>query len=157
MEVTIERTRPAYGRVTTHWEISTMNSEPAAFRFSVTSGILVFESGELSKTIMIEVLRDNQPKVNQEYTIRLLNLVTEGVRDTGAAVLSELKGEALLTIEGGNDPHGVFSFGQNSLRRIVDEADAVISLSVDRKFGAIGMNICLVCSSINKLALSKDA
>ena len=129
---------PAFGRVTADWQISTMNSEPPAFRFSLTSGILVFEQGELSKTIMVEVLRDDQPKVNQEYNLRLLNLATDGVRDTGAAALSELRGEALLTIEGGNDPHGVFSFGQNSLRRMVDEADAVISLSVDRKFGAIG-------------------
>ena len=137
--MTVERTQPALGRVQSDWQISTMNSKAAAFRFSVTSGTLIFESGVLSQKIMIEVLRDNQPKVNQEYTLKLLNLATEGIRGTGAAALSELKSEALLTIEGGNDPHGVFSFGHNSVRRLVDEADAVISLSVDRKFGAIGM------------------
>ncbi len=86
---------------------------------------------------MIEVLRDDQPKVNQEYALSL-SLVTEGVRDTGAAGLSPLRSQALLTIEGGNHPHGVFSFTQNSLRRLVDEADEAVSLSVDRKFGAIG-------------------
>ena len=138
LEVTVERTQPALGRIQTDWQISTKNSEPAAFRFSDISGMLIFEPGVLNQKIMIGVLRDNQPKVNQEYTLSLLNLVTEGVRGTGAAALSDLKSKALLTIEGGNDPHGVFSFGQNSVRRMVDEADTVIPLSVDRKFGAIG-------------------
>ncbi len=92
---------------------------------------------------MIEVLRDNLPKVNQEYSLELDNIVTEGVRQTGRAVLSEFNAEAILTIEGGNDPHGVFSFALNSLRRFVDEADTVLSLSIDRKFGAIGKFIAI--------------
>ncbi len=88
--------------------------------------------------MLIEVLRDNLPKVNQEYSLNLDNISTQGVRQTGRAVLSEFNAEAILTIEGGNDPHGVFSFALNSLRRYVEEADTVISLSIDRKFGAIG-------------------
>ncbi len=84
------------------------------------------------------MLRDDRPKVNQEYQLRLQNLVTEGVRETGAAGLDPLKAQVLLTIEGGNDPHGVFGFAQNSVRRRVDEADEAVALSVDRKFGAIG-------------------
>ena len=64
-----------------------------------------------------------------------------GVRDTGAAAADPMSGVAVITIEGGNDPHGVFSFAESSLNIHVEEGNTAVQLSVDRKFGAIGTNL----------------
>ena len=81
---------------------------------------------------------DNSPKINQEYHVKLSNVRTDGVRDTGEAALDPQSSVAILTIEGGNDPHGIISFAPSSLERKVTEGDKLIPLTVDRKFGAIG-------------------
>ena len=61
-----------------------------------------------------------------------------GIRDTGAAALHPQNAEASITIEGGNDPHGIFSFAPTSLLRLTPEANISLPLILDRKFGAIG-------------------
>lgn len=61
-----------------------------------------------------------------------------GVRETGSAGLDPQQSQAIITIEGGNEPHGIFSFAVKSQSMRVPEASAAIQLYVDRKFGAIG-------------------
>ena len=57
---------------------------------------------------------------------------------TGAAGLDPQRATASITIEGGNDPHGVFSFAESSLNYTTEETAGVRELRVDRKFGSIG-------------------
>ena len=76
--------------------------------------------------------------MNEEYHVTLLNPRTEGVRETGAADIDPRADIALITIEGGNEPHGVFSFAPSARESRVDEDSGVFELSVDRKFGNIG-------------------
>ena len=61
-----------------------------------------------------------------------------GVRASGMAAVDPQRGMAVITIEGGNEPHGVFSFATVSLERRVIEGDNMAQLTVDRKFGSIG-------------------
>jgi G-protein coupled receptor 98 len=65
-----------------------------------------------------------------------------GVSSTGAALISSQLGTATITIQGSNDPHGVFSFATASLAVTATESAGVINLQVDRKFGAIGKVWC---------------
>ena len=62
-----------------------------------------------------------------------------GVPETGAAAVDPNSAEAHITIEGGNEPHGVFAFAP----RVLDAPPRIpetgaYNLTVDRKFGAIG-------------------
>ena len=70
--------------------------------------------------------------------IRLHSVFFSGVRETGAAGVDPQKSVAIVTIEGGNEPHGVFSFADGSHRLKVPEAPDRPHLIIDRKFGAIG-------------------
>ena len=63
------------------------------------------------------------------------------MRNTGAAGVDPVSGTATITIEGGNEPHGVFEF--NSLERRATEMEGLVNLPMDRKFGSIGKN-CMV-------------
>ena len=67
-----------------------------------------------------------------------LFLLHSGVRPSGAAVLHPQMYEASITIEGGNEPHGIFSFAPTSQLRRTPEANISVPLVVDRKFGSIG-------------------
>jgi G-protein coupled receptor 98 len=92
----------------------------------------------LEKIIQLHVLVDNEPKINQEYQVILSDVQSEGVRETGQAALHPQDAVAVVTIEGGNEPHGVISFALNSLDRKASESDSTIQLTIDRKFGSIG-------------------
>lgn len=61
-----------------------------------------------------------------------------GIGASGAAVVDPLLQTASITIKGSNDPHGVIQFSQNSLQVRTEEANRVVKLQIDRKFGAIG-------------------
>lgn len=64
-----------------------------------------------------------------------------GIGQSGAAIIDPLLQTASITIKGSNDPHGVIQFSQNSLRVRTEEANHVVNLQVDRKFGAIGEKV----------------
>lgn len=70
-----------------------------------------------------------------------LNCFCAGIGPSGAAIIDPLLQTASITIKGSNDPHGVIQFSQNSLRVRTEEANHVVNLQVDRKFGAIGEKI----------------
>ena len=60
------------------------------------------------------------------------------MRQTGAAGIDPDTGVASITIEGGNEPHGVFGFAASAVQKRVGEGDGTVQLAVDRKFGNIG-------------------
>ena len=69
-------------------------------------------------------------------------MLSAGVYPTGSAAVDPQKSSTVITIEGGNEPHGVFSFAFTSLHRTTPEGAALVQLTVDRKFGAIGKVFC---------------
>lgn len=62
----------------------------------------------------------------------------QGVRSTGAAITDPLRSIAAITIQGGNNPRGVFAFDASALATSVPPSNATIWLMVDRMRGAIG-------------------
>lgn len=71
-----------------------------------------------------------------------------GVDETGAAAPHPQNGMALITIEGGNEPHGVFSFAQSSLDLAVEEGDTTAELTITRRYGNIGKEVFLSMEQI---------
>ena len=63
-----------------------------------------------------------------------------GVRETGHAAVDPQRPSALITIKGGNEPHGVFIFTNSSQNKKVPEQNGTVYLTVDRMFGNIGIH-----------------
>ena len=83
--------------------------------------------------------------VQVTINVKLTSFLASGVRQTGAAAIDPSKPEATITIEGSNDPHGIFSFSPGALDPDrpprIHEGDDQFQLTVERKFGAIGQYI----------------
>ena len=67
-----------------------------------------------------------------------ISLFLPGISQSGRAAVDPQKAEATVTIEGGNHPHGMFSFAGNSILQRVVEDNVAIQVFLDRKFGSIG-------------------
>jgi len=61
-----------------------------------------------------------------------------GVRDTGAAAVDPDRQTLTVTVRGGSEPHGVFSFDSSSLHRSLNASNTTLSLTVHRLAGTIG-------------------
>ncbi|XP_070543508.1 adhesion G-protein coupled receptor V1-like isoform X2 [Ptychodera flava] len=137
-DVTVERSAPAKGTVHVGWVIEGVSNHIPENNFQETNGTLTFAEGQTIQVITIHALTDETPEVNEEYTIKLTQPVTEGVAETGAAGLDEQGSTASITIEASDEPYGIFVFTPGSTRLNTDESDSVIELIVERKFGSIG-------------------
>ncbi|CAH1797156.1 unnamed protein product [Owenia fusiformis] len=139
LEVNIARSEPGLGNVTVDWVIEALGTSLPSFqRFTTWNGTLKFPQGDLDNSLTLEILVDDIPKINQEYNIILREPQTEGVRESGGAAVDPQSYVASITIEGGNNPHGVFSFASSSRKLYTQEGDLTLKLIVDRKFGSIG-------------------
>jgi len=61
-----------------------------------------------------------------------------GVRETGAAAVDRRRETLTVTIRGGGEPHGVFSFDTSSVHSSVNASNTTLSLTVRRLAGTIG-------------------
>ncbi|XP_069137444.1 adhesion G-protein coupled receptor V1-like isoform X2 [Argopecten irradians] len=139
ISINVTRSVSSHGVVHVDWHIQGKDGLDPAKGFNVYQGSFTFQQNEVSKTINLDVMVDQKPETNEEYQIFLTNVRTEGVGATGAAKIDAQFNEAAITIQGSNDPHGVIQFASTSLNVRVQEADNIMSLQIDRKFGAIGM------------------
>ncbi|XP_077988560.1 adhesion G-protein coupled receptor V1-like [Glandiceps talaboti] len=137
-DVTVERSAPAVGVVEVSWIIDGVSDYQAQLNFQEINGTLIFAEGQSIQVISIFALTDNVPEVNEEYTIRLLDPVTQGVSQSGAAGLDSQGSTASITIEASDEPYGIFVFTPGSTNIQRDEGDVIIELIVERKFGSIG-------------------
>ncbi|XP_060082724.1 adhesion G-protein coupled receptor V1-like [Ylistrum balloti] len=139
ISINVTRSVSSHGIVHVNWHIQGKGGLDPAKGFSIYQGTFTYQQGEVSKTINLDVLVDEKPETNEEYQIFLTDIRTEGVGPTGEAKIDSQFNEAAITIQGSNDPHGVLQFASTSLNIRVQEAENILSLQVDRKFGAIGM------------------
>ena len=74
------RSLPALGELTVTWQLQAVfGSDPPEDRFRHYAGTLYYDQGEEQKQILLNVLVDNQPKIDQEYRVVITDIVTEGV------------------------------------------------------------------------------
>ncbi|XP_052793587.1 adhesion G-protein coupled receptor V1-like [Mya arenaria] len=138
ISVDVVRSPSQFGTVNVDWSIQGLNGLDPAGGFQTYEGTLQFLPGVERKTIVLDVLTDNIPEVNEEYELHLVNIRTTGVGVSGSATLDPQLRTASITIQGSNNPHGVLQFSSNSLNVRVNEASGSVNVQLDRKFGAIG-------------------
>ncbi|XP_069483725.1 adhesion G-protein coupled receptor V1 isoform X2 [Ambystoma mexicanum] len=131
----VVRTAPGRGNVTVNWRILGQRLEQ---NFANSTGVLHFYENSLNTTFFVNLLDDNIPEEKEEYSLVLYNVVTQGVRPTGAAVLHSQGYEAVLTVEASDEPHGVLSFAPSSRIVLTQEANKTIQLFINREFGSLG-------------------
>ncbi|CAG2257626.1 ADGRV1 [Mytilus edulis] len=136
--LTITRARSSFGTVMVEWRIHGLNGVDPVTGFSHINGTLVFLPGDTSKDVILSILDDNTPEVNEEYQVLLSNIRTVGIGATGAAIIDPQLKMATITINSSNYPHGLLQFSQTSLEIVKEEQDVMINLQIERKFGNIG-------------------
>ncbi|XP_060927102.1 adhesion G-protein coupled receptor V1 [Limanda limanda] len=135
LSLLVLRTAPALGNVTVDWTAT----GPLVHRtFTQTSGTLFFTERELNTTIVLQLLDDATPEDMDEYKVSLSNIQTLGVVVTGHAALDVPGSEAVLTVDTSDQPYGLLSIAQSSLRVTTEERDRTIQIYVNREFGASG-------------------
>ncbi|VDI35962.1 G-protein coupled receptor 98 [Mytilus galloprovincialis] len=134
----ITRARSSFGTVLVEWRIHGLNGVDPVTGFSHINGTLVFLPGDTSKDVILSILDDNTPEVNEEYQVLLSNIRTVGIGATGAAIIDPQLKMATITINSSNYPHGLLQFSQTSLEIVKEEQDVMINLQIERKFGNIG-------------------
>ncbi|XP_062238571.1 adhesion G-protein coupled receptor V1 [Platichthys flesus] len=135
LSLLVLRTAPALGNVTVDWTVT----GPLVHRtFTQTSGTLFFTEREVNTTIVLQLLDDATPEDTDEYKVSLSNIQTLGVAVTGHAALDVQGSEAVLTVDTSDQPYGLLTIAQSSLRVTTEERDRTIQIYVNREFGASG-------------------
>ncbi|XP_027630761.1 adhesion G-protein coupled receptor V1 [Tupaia chinensis] len=112
------RTPPGRGNVTVNWKIIGQNLE---LNFANFTGQLFFPEGSLNKTIFVHLLDDNIPEEKEVYQVILSDVRTQ-----------------VLTVEASDEPHGVLNFALSSRFVLVQEANTMVQLFINREFGSLG-------------------
>uniref|UniRef100_H2M3Y4 Adhesion G-protein coupled receptor V1 n=1 Tax=Oryzias latipes TaxID=8090 RepID=H2M3Y4_ORYLA len=111
--------------VTVFWEADPSSKTELVSRY----GNITFRKGQKTENIIINVAQDEIPELDKSFIISLVNISHGRLGN---------KTSATLTILASDDPYGVFVF-TNATRSIrLAEADATVSLTIQRQRGLMG-------------------
>lgn len=119
------RTFGALSIVTVYWEADANSEGELVYR----SGNVTFEVGQTVRSIYILISQDDIPELDKSFRVRLTN-VSHGRLGKETT--------ATLTVLASDDPYGLFVFSDNSRPVRVAEANAVITLTIQRRKGLMG-------------------
>lgn len=116
--------------MTLFWEVDPSSEGELLSRF----GNISFGVGQISENIVIGVAQDEIPELDKSYTVSLVNVSKGrlGVRTS-----------ATLTVLASDHPYGVFVVANASRSVRLAEADASVSLTIQRLKGTMGQ-VCPV-------------
>ncbi|MBN3308256.1 GPR98 protein, partial [Amia calva] len=121
----VVRNAGALSRVTVFWEVELSSEGDLVSR----TGNITFEVGQTRGNITVQVLSDNIPELDKNFSIVLSN-VSHGR-------LGNLT-QAMLTVLANNDPYGLFVFSNESRSMLVREANREVTLKIERQMGLMG-------------------
>ncbi|KAK9974393.1 hypothetical protein ABG768_022494 [Culter alburnus] len=119
------RTFGALSNVTVYWEADANSEGELVYR----SGNVTFEVGQTVRSIYLLISQDDIPELDKSFRVRLTN-VSHGRLGKETT--------ATLTVLASDDPYGLFVFSDNSRPVRVAEANAVITLTIQRRKGLMG-------------------
>lgn len=119
------RTFGALSRVTVYWEADVNSEGELVYR----SGNVTFEVGQTVGSIYLLISQDDIPELDKSFRVRLSN-VSHGRLGKETT--------ATLTVLASDDPYGLFVFSDSSRLIRVPEANAVITLNIQRRKGLMG-------------------
>ncbi|RXN21226.1 G- coupled receptor 98-like protein [Labeo rohita] len=119
------RTFGALSNVTVYWEADGNSDGELVYR----SGTVTFEVGQTVGSIYLLISQDDIPELDKSFKIRLSN-VSHGRLGKETT--------ATLTVLASDDPYGLFAFSDSNRPIRVPEANAVITLTIQRRKGLMG-------------------
>ncbi|XP_036383544.1 LOW QUALITY PROTEIN: adhesion G-protein coupled receptor V1 [Megalops cyprinoides] len=121
----VERSFGALSNVTLFWEADPRSEEDLVYR----TGNVTFAVGQTKADIVLRVAGDDIPELDKSFSVILSN-VSHGR-------LGNLT-NATLTVLASDDPYGLFVFSERSRPVRVPEADADVTLTMQRQRGLMG-------------------
>ncbi|XP_069081373.1 adhesion G-protein coupled receptor V1 [Pleurodeles waltl] len=145
----IIRNSGTLGHVTIQW-VATINGQPATDDMQVSSGNLTFAPGETMQNLLLEVLADHIPEIEEVIRVRLTQA------SNGGSIGPD--GVANIIIPANDNPHGTVSFRQ-LVYRIQEplERSALVNIAVKRSGGRFGhLQILYSTTEIDVITLAME-
>ncbi|XP_051546873.1 adhesion G-protein coupled receptor V1 isoform X1 [Myxocyprinus asiaticus] len=122
----VNRTFGALSSVTVYWEADATSEGELVFR----SGNVTFEVGQTIGNIYLLISQDDIPELDKSFNVRISNVSYGRLGKETTAI---------LTVLASDDPYGLFVFSESSRLVRVAEANTVITLTIQRRRGLMGM------------------
>ncbi|XP_039767131.1 adhesion G-protein coupled receptor V1 [Ornithorhynchus anatinus] len=126
----VKRTQGVLGDLMIYWELS--SDSDTATDFLATRGFLVMADGESSARLVLQLLPDDVPEVEEEYVLQLVSV-------EGGADLDQERSLTRFSVLANDDPHGVFALYPEQ-QKVLAERDLSrhIRVHVTRLAGTFG-------------------
>ncbi|XP_071260291.1 adhesion G-protein coupled receptor V1-like isoform X2 [Salvelinus alpinus] len=129
----ITRRQGVMGNVTVHWQI--LSDSDTAGDFSALSGSVVILDGQRGAEVVLTLLPDAVPELEELYMLRLSSV-------EGGATLDTNRSTTLFRVRANDEPHGVFGLAAERQAVVVVGRGAglvrLLALNVTRQAGAFG-------------------
>ncbi|XP_069736689.1 adhesion G-protein coupled receptor V1, partial [Phaenicophaeus curvirostris] len=126
----IRRIQGTMGNITVHWEIH--SESDITGDFLRTEGSVVIADQQSTAEIIIYLLPDDVPELDENYVVQLISV-------EGGADLDQEKRISRIRVFANDDPYGVFALYSNQQSISIDRnLDRYIQINVTRHAGAFG-------------------
>ncbi|XP_058280172.1 adhesion G-protein coupled receptor V1 [Hirundo rustica] len=126
----IKRIQGILGNITVYWEIC--SEFDITGDFLETEGSVVIADQQSTAEIIIYLLPDDIPELDEHYEVQLISV-------EGGADLDHEKGISKFTVFANDDPYGVFALYSDQQSVLVEKAlDRYVQINVTRHAGAFG-------------------
>nr|XP_033775700.1 adhesion G-protein coupled receptor V1 [Geotrypetes seraphini] len=149
VELSVIRNAGTLGNVIVYW-IASINGQLATGDLKVVSGNLTFAPGETIRTLLLEILADDIPEIEEVVYVCL----TEA--SNGGSI--GIDGVANIIIPPNDNPYGTITF-QRLIYRVQEplEKNAFTNITVKRSAGRFGrLRILYRTSEVDVVALAKE-
>ncbi|XP_056394317.1 adhesion G-protein coupled receptor V1 isoform X2 [Hyla sarda] len=128
--LSIKRIQGTLGNLTVYWQLT--SASDILGDFTMTSGWVVIPDGQNVAQIILQLLPDDVPELEETYMVQLTSV-------DGGADLDESKGVVWLTVLANDDPYGVFLLDPASQSIFVNsDMGRYVQVNVTRLAGTFG-------------------
>ncbi|NXH80376.1 GPR98 protein, partial [Edolisoma coerulescens] len=126
----VKRIQGILGNITVYWEIC--SESDITGDFLETEGSVVIADKQSTAEIIIYLLPDDVPELDENYEVKLISV-------EGGADLDHEKGISKITVFANDDPYGVFALYSDQQSVLVEKTlDRYVQINVTRHAGAFG-------------------
>ncbi|XP_061478182.1 adhesion G-protein coupled receptor V1 isoform X3 [Rhineura floridana] len=123
----IKRIQGTIGNIVVHWELS--SDSDITDDFLITSGSVVIPDEQRTSEIVIFLLPDNVPEIDEHYVVQLTSV-------EGGADVDQKKSTSRFTVFANDDPHGVFALYSEKQSVLVEkDLSRHIQINITRHAG----------------------
>ncbi|NXY21530.1 GPR98 protein, partial [Atrichornis clamosus] len=133
----VKRIQGILGNITVYWEIR--SESDITGDFLETEGSVVIADQQSTAEIIIYLLPDDVPELDENYVVQLISV-------EGGADLDHEKGISKITVFANDDPYGVFALYSDQQSVLVEKSlDRYVQINVTRHAGTFGEVVVEYC------------